>query len=90
MNNYTLYECTHRCITYSVTAHPDDGQARPKHVVATNSENMHHLCILLILISNYTTMHGVEHIKTALGIVKCKVEVKLLGVIEHHITKTRG
>ena len=27
MNNYTLDECTHRCIMYSVTAHPDDGQA---------------------------------------------------------------
>ena len=35
-NNYTLYECTHCCITYFVTAHPDDGQARPKHVGATN------------------------------------------------------
>jgi hypothetical protein len=29
-------ECTHRCITHSVTAHPDDGQAQPKHVGATN------------------------------------------------------
>ena len=36
MNNYTLYECTYNCITYSVTAHPDDGQARSKHVGATN------------------------------------------------------
>jgi hypothetical protein len=36
INNFTLYECTHHCITYSVTAHPDDGQARPKHVGATN------------------------------------------------------
>ena len=36
INNYTLDECTHCCITYSVTAHPDDGQARPKHVAATN------------------------------------------------------
>jgi hypothetical protein len=36
INNYTLYECTHGCITYSVTAQPDDGQARPKHVGATN------------------------------------------------------
>ena len=26
----------YHCITYSVTAHPDDGQARPKHVGATN------------------------------------------------------
>ena len=34
MNNYTLYESTHRY--YSVTAHPDDGQARPKRVGATN------------------------------------------------------
>ena len=36
INNYTLDECTHHCITYSVTAHPDDCQARPKHVGATN------------------------------------------------------
>jgi hypothetical protein len=36
MNNYALYECTHRCTTYSVTAHPEDGQARPKYVGATN------------------------------------------------------
>ena len=34
--NYTLYECTCHCITQSVTAHPDDGQTRPKHVAATN------------------------------------------------------
>jgi hypothetical protein len=27
INSYTLDECTHHCITYSVTAHPDDGQA---------------------------------------------------------------
>ena len=63
INSYTLYECTHRCITYSVTAHPDDGQARPKHVAATNRENIYHLCILLVFISNYTTVHAVEHIK---------------------------
>jgi hypothetical protein len=36
INNYTLKECTYRCITYSVTAKPDDGQARPKHVGAKN------------------------------------------------------
>jgi hypothetical protein len=36
INNYILDECTHHCITYSVTAHPDDGQARLKHVGATN------------------------------------------------------
>jgi hypothetical protein len=36
IKNYTLDECTHRCITYSVTAHPDDGQTRPKHVGDTN------------------------------------------------------
>jgi hypothetical protein len=35
INNYTFDECT-RCIIYSVTAHPDDGQERPKHVGATN------------------------------------------------------
>jgi hypothetical protein len=43
MNNYTLDECTHRCITYSVTMHHEDGQARPKHVGATNWENVYHL-----------------------------------------------
>ena len=63
INNYTLYECTYQCITYSVSAHPDDAQARPKHVGAKNWENIYHLCILLAFISNYTTMHGVEHIK---------------------------
>jgi hypothetical protein len=63
INNYTLYECTYHCITYSATAHPDDGQARPKHVGATNWENIYRLCILVVFISNYTTMHGVEHIK---------------------------
>ena len=26
----------YHCITYSVTTHPDDGQARPKHVGATD------------------------------------------------------
>jgi hypothetical protein len=36
INNYTLHECTYHCITFSVTAHPDDGQARPKHVGGTN------------------------------------------------------
>jgi hypothetical protein len=36
INNYTLDECTYRCIIYSVTAHPEDGQARPKHVGGTN------------------------------------------------------
>ena len=36
INNYTLYECTHCGITYSVTAHPGDGQAQPKHVGVTN------------------------------------------------------
>jgi hypothetical protein len=36
INNYTLDECTYHCITYSVTAHPDDDQARPKHVGATD------------------------------------------------------
>jgi hypothetical protein len=41
INNYTLDECTHHCITYSVTAHPDDGQARPKHAGATNWENIY-------------------------------------------------
>jgi hypothetical protein len=36
MNNYNLDECTYRCITYSVTAHTDDGQTRPKHIGATD------------------------------------------------------
>jgi hypothetical protein len=36
INNYILDECAHHCIIYSVTAHPDDGQARPKYVGATN------------------------------------------------------
>jgi hypothetical protein len=52
MNNYNLYECTYRCTTHSVTAHPDDGQARPKHVGATDWENIYYLCILLFFISN--------------------------------------
>jgi hypothetical protein len=63
INNYTLDECTHRCSTYSVTSHPDDGQARPKYVGATDWENIYHLYILLVFISNYTTMHGAEHIE---------------------------
>jgi hypothetical protein len=65
INSYTLDECTYPCITYSVTAHPEDGQAQPKHVGATNwGEKVYiNLCILLVFISNYTTMHGVEHIK---------------------------
>jgi hypothetical protein len=61
INNYTLDECTYFCITYYITAHPDDGQTRPKYVGATNWENIYHLCILLVFISNYTTMNGVEH-----------------------------
>ena len=36
LNSYTLYECTYLCITCSVTAHPDDGQARSKHAGVTN------------------------------------------------------
>jgi hypothetical protein len=66
INIYTLDECTHGCITYFVTAHPEDGQARPKHVGATDWENIYHLCILLVFISNYTTMHGVETINIIL------------------------
>jgi hypothetical protein len=34
---------------------------------ATNWENVYYLCILLVSISNYTTMHGVGHMK--LGIL---------------------
>jgi hypothetical protein len=54
INNYTLDECTY-CITYYVTAHPDYGQARSKHAGAKNWENMYHLYILLVFISNYTS-----------------------------------
>ena len=36
INSYTLYEFTHHCIAYSVTTHPVDGQAQPKHIGATN------------------------------------------------------
>ena len=36
INNYTLHECTYYCITYSVTAHPDDGQKRSKPVGVTS------------------------------------------------------
>jgi hypothetical protein len=53
VNNYTLYECTCHCITHSVTAHPDDGQARPNHVGATNWENIYNLCILLVFINEF-------------------------------------
>ena len=54
-------ECTYHCISYTVTAHTDDGQAPPKHVGATDWENIYYLYILLVFISNYTTVHGVEH-----------------------------
>ena len=27
------------------------------------AEKIYHLCILLVFINNYTTMHGVEHIQ---------------------------
>jgi hypothetical protein len=36
IDSYTLDECSHRCITYSVTWRPEDVQARTKHVGATN------------------------------------------------------
>ena len=58
----------HITLYYSVTAHPDDGQARPKQADATNSENIYHVCILLVFTSNYTTIHGAEHIKLVLAI----------------------
>jgi hypothetical protein len=45
------------------TTHPEDGQERLKCVGATNWENMYHLCNLLVVISNYTTMHSVEYIE---------------------------
>jgi hypothetical protein len=60
----------HTSLYYSVTAHPDDGQARSKHVGATNSENIYHLCILLAFISDYTTTHCAEHIKIVFGFLK--------------------
>jgi hypothetical protein len=69
INNYTLDECTYHCVTYSVTAHRDDGRARPKHVVL-QIEKIYHLYILLVYISNSTTMHGVEHIKIKYVLVK--------------------
>jgi hypothetical protein len=53
----------HTSLYYSVTAHPDDGQARPKDVGATNWENIYHLCILLVFVSNYTKVHGVKRIE---------------------------
>ena len=53
----------HISLYYFVTAHPDDGQARPKHVGATNWKSIYHLWTLLVLISNYTTMRGVQHVK---------------------------
>jgi hypothetical protein len=56
INNYTLDECTHHCITHSVTAHPEDGQARSKYVGVTNSENIYNLCILLVFISKYCSI----------------------------------
>jgi hypothetical protein len=71
INNYILKECTYHCITYSVTAHPDDGEERPKHVGATHWENAYHVCILLVFISNYTTMHGVEHTKNETWCLHC-------------------
>jgi hypothetical protein len=75
MNIYTLDECPHRCIIYSVTAHPEGGQARPKHVGGTNLENMYIiLCILLVFISSYKTMYGVEHIKR---IAECLIYIYL-------------
>jgi hypothetical protein len=79
MNSYTLDECTH-CIT--VTAHPDDSQAHPKHVGATDRENMYHLCILLVLISNYTTVHGVEHITNFMA-VRIIIQVCLTLIFIH-------
>jgi hypothetical protein len=42
----------HISLYYSVTAHPDDGQTRPKHVGAADREIVYHLCVLFILISN--------------------------------------
>jgi hypothetical protein len=73
INSYTLHECTHRCITFSVTAHPDDGQARPKYVGATDWENIYHLCILLIFIRNdlpkftYSRIYHCENLNLACG-----------------------
>jgi hypothetical protein len=67
INNHTLDKRTYHCITYSVTEDPDDDQKRPKHVGATNRENVYNLCILLGFVSTSTTMHGVEHIKLVVG-----------------------
>ena len=64
MKNYTLDECTYRCINYFVTAHPEDGQAGPKHIGATNWEKIYIICAFCCLfISSYSAMKGVEYIK---------------------------
>jgi hypothetical protein len=57
----------HISLYYSVTANREDGQPPPKHVDVTNSENIYNLCILLVFISNYTTMHDIERIKLILS-----------------------
>jgi hypothetical protein len=44
----------HTPLQYSVTAHPDYGQARPKYAGATKWGKKYHLCILLDFISYYT------------------------------------
>jgi hypothetical protein len=41
-------EFSYNFITDPVTTHPDDGQKRPKHVGATNLENIYHLCIFFL------------------------------------------
>jgi hypothetical protein len=43
IKSYTLDECTYGCMTYSVTAHPDDDQAQQKHVGAAKWENIYTL-----------------------------------------------
>jgi hypothetical protein len=64
MKNYTLDECTYRCINYFVTAHPEDGQAGPKHIGATSWEKIYIICAFCwFFISSYTAMKGVEYIK---------------------------
>jgi hypothetical protein len=79
MNSYTLDECTYHCITYFVTAHPDDGQTWPEHIGAKNWENIYHLCILLVFISNYTTVHSVECIK----IIVCHSHSQVLVIFKY-------
>jgi hypothetical protein len=71
----------HMSFYYSVTAHHDDGQARPKHVGVTNWENIYHLCILLDFISNYSLTYLNNQLETftPLHICNCFQKWQLIG-----------